>query len=155
MAWREEQALLEHEGVVAGGDVTLHTIRQHHDTVLQGFAASGSVDLTRDEERLSAGMRLATLLGAAALSIAWAMLVGSLWNQLVPGAKLALVWLPPLALLVATGVAARRLRDPRQSRAQHPDADLPSRSGPAVAIGRLTWPCRSGRLAVSRPSSSC
>lgn len=110
LAWREEQALLEREGILIAGDPTLVAIRQHHDTLLAGFASTGDVDLTREEERLSAGMRLATLLGAAALSIAWAMLVSSLWTTLAPGAKLALVWLPPLILLPATAFAA--LREP-------------------------------------------
>lgn len=110
MAWRAEQELLEREGAVAANDATLAAIRQHHDTLLAEFASAGDVDLTREEERLSAGMRLATLLGAAALSIALGMLVSSLWNDLGPAARLALVWLPPLVLLPATAAAA--LREP-------------------------------------------
>ena len=110
LTWRAEQAELEREGVVSTGDAGMATIRQHHDALLAGFAAGGDVDLTREEERLSAGMRLATLLGAAALSVAWAMLASSLWNDLGAGAKLALVWVPALALLPATGLAA--LREP-------------------------------------------
>ncbi len=108
MAWREEQELLEREGAVAAGDATLAAIREHHDTLLAGFASTGDVDLTREEERLSAGMRLATLLGAAALSIAWGMLVSSLWDDLGTTARLALVWLPPLVLLPVTALAALR-----------------------------------------------
>jgi hypothetical protein len=110
LAWRDEEAALAREGVVHAGDSTLAAVRAHHDALLAGFAAAGNVDLTREEERLSAGMRLATLLGAAALSIAWAMLASSLWNDLGSGAKLAMVWVPALALLPATGFAA--LREP-------------------------------------------
>lgn len=108
LSWREEQAALEREGVLAPGDPALAAVRQRHDTMLAGFAAAGDIDLSREEERLSAGMRLATLLGAAALSIAWAMLVSSLWNNLGEAAKLVLVWLPPLMLVPATAYAARR-----------------------------------------------
>ena len=110
LTWREEEAALAREGVVRADDPTLTAIRAHHDALLAGFASAGNVDLTREEERLSAGMRLATMLGAAALSIAWAMLASSLWQGLGPAAKLAMVWVPALALLPATGVAA--LREP-------------------------------------------
>jgi hypothetical protein len=110
LRWRDEQAALHQEGVVAADDPTLLAIHRHHDALLAGFAADREVDLSREEERLSAGMRLATLLGAAALSIAWAMLASSLWNDLGPVAKLAMVWVPALALLPATGFAA--LREP-------------------------------------------
>lgn len=108
LAWREEHAALVQEEVLSAGDPTLAAIRQHHDTLLTGFAADGDIDLTREDERLSAGMRLATLLGAAALSVAWAMLVSSLWEGLSQSAQLALVWLPPLLLLPVTAFAARR-----------------------------------------------
>lgn len=110
LAWRDEEAALAAEGVVSADDTTLRAIRAHHDALLAGYAATGTVDLSREEERLSAGMRLATLLGAAALSVAWAMLASSLWNDLAPAAKLALVWVPALALLPATSFAA--LREP-------------------------------------------
>lgn len=108
LGWRDEVAQLKREGLVAADDPVMTAIRLHHDALLEGFASSGEVDLTREEERLSAGMRLATLLGAAALSIAWAMLVSSLWASLAPGARLALVWMPPLLLLLATGFSALR-----------------------------------------------
>lgn len=108
IAWREERAALEAEGILRDDDATMAAVRQHHDALLGGFAAVGDIDLTREEERLSAGMRLATLLGAAALSIAWAMLVSSLWDDLGHATRLLLVWLPPVVLWLATSVAARR-----------------------------------------------
>ena len=45
LAWREEQAALEQEGVLAPGDPALAAVRQRHDTMLAGFAAAGDIDL--------------------------------------------------------------------------------------------------------------
>lgn len=108
LATRAELESLVAEGTIDPADLTLANIRSHHDTLLAGFVVRGDVDLSREEERLSAGMRFATLLGAAALSIAWGMFATSLWDDLGHTARMALVWLPPLLLLFATTSAAKR-----------------------------------------------
>lgn len=108
LAFRDELATLADEGAVAPGDATLAAIGRHHDTILAELAGRADIDLTRDEARLSAGMRIATLLGAMALSIAWAMFVSTVWDDLGTTARLLLVWIPPLLLVPAIGLAARR-----------------------------------------------
>ena len=105
LAFREELARLEVAGLVALDPAVRERIRQHHDAEL---AAQGDVDLTPAAARLSAGMRIATLLGTIALSEAYAFFVGAHWGQLAPAAQLALVTLPPILLALATHVAARR-----------------------------------------------
>lgn len=109
-AFRAEIAALEAAQVIPHDDPTLDRIRRHHDTLLDALRLDERLDLTREEARLSAGMRIATLFGATALSIAWAMFVASVWDALGRTAQLALVWLPPLALVPAVAVAARRDR---------------------------------------------
>jgi hypothetical protein len=108
LAFREELDEVVREGGVAADDPTLAAIASHHDRVLADLAAREDVDLTRDEARLSAGMRLATLLGAAALSTAWGLLVSSVWDDLGTASRLAVVWLPALAMAGMVPWAARR-----------------------------------------------
>ena len=108
--FREEVAALEAAGLVTRDDASLARIRDHHDTLLAELRHDETLDLDREEARLSAGMRIATLFGATALSIAWAMFVASVWDDLVRVAQLALVWLPPLALVPVVALAARRDR---------------------------------------------
>jgi len=108
LATRAELEAVVAEGALDPADPALASIRKHHDALLAGFAARGDVDLSREEERLSAGMRLATLLGAAALSTAWGMFASSLWDDLGHTARMGLVWLPPVLLLFATAAAATR-----------------------------------------------
>ncbi len=107
-AFRDEVARLADEGVVTPADATLAAIGRHHETILAELAGRDDIDLSRDEARLSAGMRIATVLGAMALSIAWAMFVSTVWQDLGHSGKLLLVWLPPIALLPAIGLAVRR-----------------------------------------------
>jgi uncharacterized membrane protein len=110
LAFREELARLEAEGVVALDPATRERIRAHHDATLAALAASGEVDLTAAAARLSTGMRIATLLGTIALSAAYGLFVSSHWGTLALAPQLALVILPPLVLVALTHVAAARER---------------------------------------------
>jgi hypothetical protein len=106
--FREELAQLVDDGVVRADDPGLAQLRVHHDGVLAELASRQQIDLSRDEARLSAGMRLATLLGAAALSAAWGLLVASVWDDLGVTTRLLLAWLPPLMIAGLVPWAARR-----------------------------------------------
>ena len=108
IAFREELARLEAEGVVALDPATRERIRAHHDATLSALAARGEVDLSAAAARLSAGMRIATLLGTIALSTAYGLFVGSHRGGLGLTLQLALVALPPLLLVALTHVAAAR-----------------------------------------------
>ncbi len=106
IAFREELARLEREGVVALDPAARDQIRAHHDATLSALAAHGDVDLNASAARLSAGMQIATLLGTIALSAAYALFVSAHWGALVLPLQLALVILPPLVLAGLTHVAA-------------------------------------------------
>jgi hypothetical protein len=110
IAFREELARLEAAGVVALDPATQGRIRAHHDAALASLAAAGDVDLSASAARLSAGMRVTTLLGTIALSAAYGLFVSSHWGALALVPQLALVTLPPLLLVALTHVAAARER---------------------------------------------
>jgi len=110
IAFRDELARLEAEGVVALDPATRERIRAHHDATLAALAAAGEVDLSVTAARLSAGMRVATLLGTIALSAAYGLFVSAYWGKLPLALQLALVTLPPILLVALTHVAAARER---------------------------------------------
>ena len=110
IAFREELARLEAEGVVALDPATRQRIRAHHDATLAALATRGDVDLTAAAARLSTGMRIATLLGTIALSAAYGLFVSAHWGTLALAPQLALVGFPPVLLVVLTHVAVVRER---------------------------------------------
>lgn len=108
LGFRDEIAEVVREGGIDAGDPALARIAAHHDRVLAELATREDIDFTREEARLSAGMRLATVLGAAALSAAWGLLVASVWKDLGTATRLAVVWMPPLVIAALVPLAARR-----------------------------------------------
>jgi uncharacterized membrane protein len=108
LAFREEVATLQDEGMVGRDGELLAKVTAHHDAILADISAREEVDFTRSEARLSTGMRIATVLGAAALSAAWGFFVAAAWDDLGRGARLALVIIPPILLTLGTAYAARR-----------------------------------------------
>jgi hypothetical protein len=109
-AFREELARLEAAGVLTLDPVSRERLNAHHEEELAALAARGDVDLTQAAARLSTGMRIATLLGTAALSAAYALFVNSRWGTLSTALQLLLVIVPTLGLVLLTHVAARKER---------------------------------------------
>jgi len=105
--FHNELARLEAAGVISLDSTTRERIRDHHESVLRS-PASETRDAGSDAARLSAGMRIATVLGAVALSAAYALLIDSVWTDLSLMLQLALVSIPPVVLAWGTGYAARR-----------------------------------------------
>jgi hypothetical protein len=110
LAFREELARLEGSAVLALDPAAKDRLRAHHDAELARLAAQGDVDLTQAAARLSTGMRIATLLGTAALSAAYALFVNSRWGTLSTALQLSLVIIPTLVLVTLTHVAAQKER---------------------------------------------
>lgn len=109
-SFREELTRLEREGIAALDPQTSERVHAHHDAVLASLAALSNVDLTPAAAQLSVGMRIATLLGAAALSAAYGFFVASRWGTLELPQQLLLVVVPPVLLVLATHLAAARER---------------------------------------------
>lgn len=107
-AFRAELATLEAEGVPLLDAAGRARLDAHHDALLAAFRAAHDVDVSRDEARLSLGMRVASVLGALALTTAIVLLVNRLWGGLDPWAQVALLVAAPVACLLVTDVAARR-----------------------------------------------
>ncbi len=108
-AFRAEVERLEVEEVLVLDPPTRARVAAHHDAILQqdpvtpvARAIAGAAG------RLSVGMRIATLLGAIALSAAYALFIDSFWATLSLAAQLPLVVFPPLVLAGLTDVAVRR-----------------------------------------------
>jgi uncharacterized membrane protein len=107
IGFREELARLTAEGV-AVDPTAIAAIRAHHDALLADFARQADVDLTATAAQLSLGMRIATVLGAAALSAAYGFFVASVWGDLTIAPQLLLVTFPPIILAFLTDYASRR-----------------------------------------------
>lgn len=104
--FEEELARLEAEGVLVLGLADRERVASHHAS-LGAVPGDGAAPDTQAVRRLSAGMRIATLLGAFALSAAYALFIDASWAALSLGAQLPLVIAPPLVLILLTGIAAR------------------------------------------------
>lgn len=106
-AFGEELARLEAEGVLVLGRVERERVAAHHASLRPAHDESEAPD-TPTVRRLSAGMRIATLLGAFALSAAYALFIDANWAAMSLTAQLPLVVAPPIVLAMLTGVAAQR-----------------------------------------------
>ncbi|MBA2291301.1 MAG: DUF2157 domain-containing protein [Gemmatimonadales bacterium] len=106
-AFGEELARLEAEGVLVLRQVERERVAAHHASLRTAQDESEAPD-TPTVRRLAAGMRIATLLGAFALSAAYALFVDANWAALSLTAQLPLVMAPPIVLAILTGVAAQR-----------------------------------------------
>lgn len=107
LGFRDELARLTAEGVSLD-PAAIEAIRAHHDALLASFARQEDVDLTAAAAQLSIGMRIATVLGAAALSAAYGFFVASVWGDLTVAPQLLLVTFPPIILAFLTDFASRR-----------------------------------------------
>ena len=107
-SFREELARLEREGVTVLDPQTSEQVRAHQDAVLASLADLANVDLTPADAKLSVGMRIATLLGAAALSAAYGFYVSSAWATLPLMQQLLVVTVPSLILVMLTHLTAVR-----------------------------------------------
>jgi uncharacterized membrane protein len=109
-AFREELAELERLGVVALDTEERERLRRHHDQAVTALAARFDVDSTDAERRLSAGMRIASLLGAIALSAAVYFFFGRFWAELPAWGQVVLLGSAPLLAVAGMEAAARRER---------------------------------------------
>jgi uncharacterized membrane protein len=109
-AFREELAELEGLGVVALDAGQEERLRRFHEEAVAALAARFDVDGTEAEKRLSLGMRVASLLGAMALSAAVYFFFYRFWGDLATAAQVAVLALAPIAAVAGMEVAARRER---------------------------------------------
>jgi len=107
-AFRGELAELERVGVLTLSGEQQAAVAAHHAAELARLARDFDVDTTHTQQQLSLGLRLATLLGTAALSAAVVLFVLRYWGTIPTAAQLALALGAALVPLgIAEGAAAR------------------------------------------------
>lgn len=107
-AFRDELAALEREGVVVLEPQTHERVDAHHAALADELRARFDVDIDESRKRLSLGMRIASLIGALALSAAVFFFFYRIWGLLnVPLQVVVLIAAPIIAILLA-GWAHRR-----------------------------------------------
>jgi hypothetical protein len=109
-AFRRELRTLADEDVLRLSAEQDAALAAHHDRVLAGLARDFDVDRSEREGQLSRGMRIASLLGAAALVAAVTALVNQVWGRLALPAQVTLLTGFPLAALAGVHLAAERER---------------------------------------------
>ena len=107
-AFREELAAVDADGVVALTPQQRDALRNYHDELLAGLARAYDVDRSEAQHQLSLGMRIVSLLGAAALTGAVVLFFLDVWGALPSAAQVGIAWAAPLAAL-AGAVAASRM----------------------------------------------
>lgn len=106
-AFRAELDQLAREGVLPFSDADLSRITAHQRDLLERLAREFDVDRTETERQMSAGMRVASLLGAAALTAAVVSFFYRVWGSVPTAAQIALVTVAPVLSLVIVWVAAQ------------------------------------------------
>jgi uncharacterized membrane protein len=107
-AFRVELGRLEAEGVLALPPDQAAAVRRHHDALLAALAQRFDVDRSEAEKQMSLGMRVASLLGALALSIAVFLFFYRFWGALSVPVQILLLIAAPIVSVAGVEVAARR-----------------------------------------------
>jgi hypothetical protein len=110
LAFRDECAALRGEGRLPLSDADLAAIGAHHDAVIARLAVQFDVDATEMAGQLSRGMRVASFLGAVALTASAYAAVSRHWWRLDEFWQVVLFVALPLAALVGVELSARRER---------------------------------------------
>lgn len=106
-AFRAEIEALVREGAPALDAARLAAVRAHQDGILARLAREFDVDRTSAGRRLSLGMQIASVLGAAALVAAIVSFFYRIWDTLSTPAQVAALVIAPPAALAAMLVAGR------------------------------------------------
>ncbi len=106
--FREELAELELEQALTLTPEQRTRLEAHWARLLEGLAARFDVDISESGRRISWGMRIASLLGGAALWVALVLFLHRVWGDLVPVAQVLILSVIPLLLLAAAEFTYRR-----------------------------------------------
>jgi uncharacterized membrane protein len=107
-AFREELRELEADGVVRLPEADRVTLYAHHDSLLQLLAARYDVDQSDAQKQMSLGMRIASFLGALALSIACFLFFYRFWGLMSVPVQVLILLAAPVVATAGVEVAARR-----------------------------------------------
>ena len=102
-----ELAALEQGGVVALDESQRRAIADHHRRLLADLTAQFDLDRDDAQRRMSAGMRIASLAGAVALSAAVVLLFFRIWGDLSATQQVGILLSAPLVGVALTEAAHR------------------------------------------------
>jgi len=109
-AFREELDELAREGVLSLDPAQNERLLAHHRDLLEGLARRYDVDVSETQRQMSLGMRIASFLGALALSAAVYFFFHRIWGHLGTPSQVVLLVAAPLLSLLGVEAAARRER---------------------------------------------
>jgi hypothetical protein len=109
-AFQEELATIEREGVIALTESQRSALAVHHGQLLRDLLESFDVDATRQQKQLSWGMRIVTVLGAAAISAAVFFLFYRYWGFIETPLQVIVLVSAPFLGVAGVELAARRER---------------------------------------------
>jgi hypothetical protein len=110
LAFRDECDALRREGHLPVGDEALAAIAAYHDGLLASLTREHDVDASEATGRLSWGMRVASFLGAVALTASAYAGVSRYWGRLDEFWQVLLLAALPVAALAGVEISARRER---------------------------------------------
>jgi uncharacterized membrane protein len=110
LAFREELAALERERVLTLGDADRQRIDAYHAAIESELRERFDVDVDESRKRLSLGMRIASLIGALALSAAVFFFFLRIWGFLHTPVQVGVLVAAPIAVTLLAGFARRRER---------------------------------------------
>ncbi|RFF26420.1 MULTISPECIES: DUF2157 domain-containing protein [unclassified Wenzhouxiangella] len=109
-AFRDELAALEREGVTLPDPDTRSCMDAHHEALIADLRERFDVDIDGSQKRFSLGMRIASLIGALALSAAVFFFFYRIWGLLNTPVQVILLIVAPIAATFLAGYAHRRER---------------------------------------------
>lgn len=109
-AFQAELEALDAEGVATLGADQRAAVEAHHRELLTRLAREQGADTSESLQQLSLGLRLATLIGALALTAAVVFFVLRFWGTMPTAGQLALGIAAPLLPLGLAEIAVRRER---------------------------------------------
>ncbi len=106
-AFTRELGELERGGILTLGADQRAEVERYHAGLLATLAQRFDIDRTEGQRQMALGMRIASLLGAVALSAAVVMFFYRVWGLLTTPVQVAALVAMPLLMLVAVEIAAR------------------------------------------------
>jgi hypothetical protein len=109
-AFRDELQALEAAGVLSLTGEQRAALAGYHDGLLAELTDAYDIDRSAGQQRLSLGLRIVSLLGAAALTAAVVLFFQRIWGLLPSWGQIAIAWGAPIALVAVAARIARRER---------------------------------------------
>jgi len=107
-AFREEIVALAAADVLQLSAEQAAAIEQYHDTLLAGLSNHFDIDQDNRGKQLSLGMRIASFLGAVALSASVFFLFYQFWGKLITPVQITVLMAAPILTLLATFYVRQR-----------------------------------------------